>query len=149
MTKSAHKKEHHRKKSRSKKTAPRKWSKKVNETSDALDLEQVDADRRRDLSHLDEQHEDHPEPDRIDAILNQHGIEQGYRHHDHAEAFDQASQNRVQHKECAEELQPRQLQADEKPGDLLSHAGIADRIGECVGGIDFEQNIAADPHRRL
>ncbi len=35
---------------------------------DALDHEQVDADRRRDLAELDEQHEHDPEQQRIDAV---------------------------------------------------------------------------------
>src|SRR3954466_7069477 len=37
----------------------------------ALDHEQVDSDWRRDLAHLDEQHQDYAEPDWINAVLDQ------------------------------------------------------------------------------
>ena len=116
---------------------------------DALDHKQVDADRRRDLAHLDEQHQDDAEPDRIDAVLQQHRIQQRHRDHDHAEAFDQAAQHGVEHEQRKEELELRQFQIDQKLGDLFADAGIADRVGEQEGGVDDEQDIAAHPDRGL
>ena len=73
---------------------------------------------------LDEQHQDDAEPDRIDAVLQQHRIEQRHGDHDHAEAFDQAAEHRVEHEQRDEEFQPRQFQLDQKLRDLLADAGI-------------------------
>src|SRR6476620_10501677 len=116
---------------------------------DALDHEQIDSDRRRYLSHLDEQNEDDAEPDRIDAILQQHGIEQRDGHNDHTEAFDEASEYGVQHEQRGKEFKPRQLHADQKLRDLLADAGIADRVGKGVGRVNDEEDIAAYPDRCL
>src|SRR5882724_9712130 len=108
---------------------------------DALNDEQIDADRGRDLPHLDEEHQNDAEPDRVDAILQQHG------HHDHAEALDQAAEHGVEHKQRQEELEPGQSKIDQKLGDLLADAGIADGVGKHERGIDDEQDVAADPNR--
>src|SRR6266436_2428962 len=114
---------------------------------DALNDEQIDADRGRDLPHFDEEHQNYAEPDRVDAILQQHRIQQRYGHHDHAEALDQAAEHGVEHKQRQEELQPGQFEVDQKLGDLLADAGITDGVGKHERGIDDEQDVAADPNR--
>src|SRR4051812_42871867 len=108
---------------------------------DALDDKQIDADRRRDLPKLDEQHQHDAEHDRVDAVAVQHRKDQRHRDHDHAEAFDQAAEDREQDEERPEEFQTAELQADDELRHLLANAGKADRIGEDVGGEDNEQNI--------
>ena len=72
---------------------------------DALDHEQVDADRRRDLPELDVDHQDHAEQDRIDAVAAEDRIEQRHRDDDHAEAFDQAAEHGEQREQHQIELQ--------------------------------------------
>src|SRR5229473_945166 len=114
---------------------------------DALNDEQIDADRRRNLPHLDEEHQNHAEPDRVDAVLQQHRVQQWYGDHDHAEALDQAAEHGVEHKQRQEELEPGQFEVHQKPGDLLADAGITDGVGKHERGIDDEQDVAADPNR--
>src|SRR6266568_4821601 len=111
---------------------------------DALDHEQIDADRRRDLSKLDEQHQHDAEHDRVDAIAVQHRKDQRHRDHDHAEAFDQAAEDREQNEERAEEFQPAELQPDDELRHLLADPRKADRIGEDVGGQDNQQDVAGE-----
>ncbi len=114
---------------------------------DALDDEQVDTDRRRDLSELDEEHEHDPEQDRIDAVVLQHREDQRHGDDDHAEALDQAAQDRVEHEQREEEFEPAQVEADDEARDLLADAGEADRIGEDVGGQDDEQDVSRELDR--
>src|SRR6202007_899886 len=77
------------------------------------------------------------------------GIEQRHRDDDHAEAFDEAAEHGVEHEQRDEKFKPRQFQADQELRDLLADAGIGDRVGEDIGGIDDEEDVAADAHRRL
>src|ERR1700730_6565113 len=93
---------------------------------DALNHKQIDADRWGNLPHLDEQHENDTKPDRINAVLQQHGVEQRHRDNDHAQAFDEASKHGVKYEQCKKERKLRKLQVNEKLSDLLTHAGIAD-----------------------
>ena len=111
---------------------------------DALDDEQVDADRRRNLSELDVDDEDDAEQDRIDAVTGEHRIEQRHRDHDHAEALDQAAEHREQHEQHQVELELAELQADDELGDLLAEPGEAQRRREDVGGQDQEQDVAGE-----
>src|SRR6266566_9433058 len=85
---------------------------------DALDHEQIDPDRRRDLPKLDEQHQHDAEHDRVDAIAVQHRKDQRHGDHDHAETFDQAAQDRVEDEQCDEEFQAIELQLDDEFGHL-------------------------------
>src|SRR5258705_9801326 len=107
----------------------------------ALNDEQIDADRRRNLPKLDKQHEDHAEQDWIDAVVRQHRKDQRHRNHDHAEAFDQTAQHGVENEQREEEFEPGEIEADDERRDLLADAGETDGIGEHVGGEDYEQDV--------
>src|SRR6516165_87509 len=107
----------------------------------ALDDEQIDADRRRDLAEFDEEHENDAEQQRIDAVARQHRKEQRHRDHDHAEAFDQAAEHGVEDEQGEKKLQPCQMQADDKGGYPLADARYAEGIGEDVGREDDEQDV--------
>src|SRR5262245_58961252 len=111
---------------------------------DALDHEQVDADRRRDLPELDEDDEDDAEQDGIDAVARKHRVEQRYGNDDHPEALDQAAQHREERKQRQEELEPAQFEVDDEFGDLLTESAETERSGEDVGGEDQEQDVAAE-----
>src|SRR5215470_4326281 len=111
---------------------------------DRLDHEQVDADRRRDLAELDEDHQHDAEQDRIDAVARQYGKKQRHRDHDHAEALDQAPEDGEQDQERDVELELREVQADDERGDLLADAAERQRNREDVGGEDQEQDVAAE-----
>src|SRR5215510_3482580 len=54
----------------------------------ALDHEQIDADRRRNLAKLDIDDKDDAEQNRVDAIAGKHGIDKRHGDDDHAEALD-------------------------------------------------------------
>ena len=64
---------------------------------DALDDEQVDADRWRNLAEFHVDHQDDAEQDWIDVVARQDREQQRHGDDDHAEAFDQATQDREQH----------------------------------------------------
>src|SRR5262245_28911379 len=108
----------------------------------ALNDEQIDPDRRRNLTKLDEQDQDDAEQERVDAVTGQHWKDQRYRDHDHAQAFDQTAEHGVKNEQRQEKLQPAQLQPHDKCRHLLSDAGEADSIGKYIGGEDDEQNIS-------
>src|SRR5262249_47851357 len=82
--------------------------------------------------HLDKQYQDHAKPDRVDAILQEHRIEQRYCDDDHAEAFDETAEHRIEHEQRAKKFQPRQLQTHQELRKLLADASIGDRVGEGV-----------------
>src|SRR5215470_17538117 len=111
---------------------------------DRLDHEQVDADRRRDLAELDEDHEDDAEQDRIDAVARQHGEEERHGDDDHTEALDQAAEDGEQDQQRDVELELREMQPDDERGDLLADAAERQRDREDVGGENQEQDVAAE-----
>src|SRR5262245_37051983 len=111
---------------------------------DRLDHEQVDADRRRDLAELDEDHQHDAEQDRVDAVALQDRKEQRHGDHDHAEALDQAAEDGEQDEERDVELELGELEADDELGDLLADAAEGERDREDVGGEDQEQDVAAE-----
>src|SRR5262249_22795121 len=109
---------------------------------DALDHEQVDADRRRNLPELDEQHEHDAEQDRVDAVVLQHRKNQRHRDYDHTEAFDQTAEHGVEQEQREKELEPAQIEPNDEGRHLFADAGKADRIRENVGGEDDEQDVS-------
>src|SRR6516165_11023161 len=109
---------------------------------DALNHEQVDADRRRNLPELDEQDEDDAEQDGIDAVILQHRKDQRHRDNDHAEAFDQAAKHRVENEQRQEEFQPAEIKPDDECGYLLAYSRKADGVGKHIGGEDDKQDVS-------
>src|SRR3954453_22647522 len=81
-------------------------------TPEALNNEQVDADWRSYLAHLNEYHQNYSKPDRVNAIVRQHRKDKRNRNDDHSETLDERSERRIQNKENGKELHFRQLQAD-------------------------------------
>src|SRR5262245_47878461 len=111
---------------------------------DALDHEQVDADRRGDLAELDEDHQHDAEQDRVDVVALEYGEKQRDRDHDHAEALDQAAQDGEQDQQRDVELELGEMQSDDELGDLFADAAEAQRHREDVGGEDQKQDVAAE-----
>src|ERR1700733_4417843 len=114
---------------------------------DALDDEQIDADRRRDLAQLDEQDQDHAVHDRIDAVARQHREDQRHRDDDHADALDQAAEHGVEHEQGHEEFESAEFEADDELRHGLADAGEADRVGEDIGDEDDEEDVARELDR--
>src|SRR5262249_31281497 len=114
---------------------------------DALDHEQIDPDRRRDLPELDEDDEHHAEQDRIDIIAAEHGKQQRHGDDDHPEALDQAAENGEKHQQRDVELELAEMQPDDELGHLLADAAEAQRRGEDVGGENEEQDVAGEIDR--
>src|SRR5262245_1208900 len=99
---------------------------------DALDDEQIDADRRRNLTELDVDHQDNAEQDRVDAVAGKHRIDEGHGDDDHAEALDQAAKHGEQGEQRQIELELAQVQADDEGGDLLTKTGKGESRGKYI-----------------
>src|ERR1700693_6388276 len=109
----------------------------------------MDADRRRDLPKLDEEHKNDAEQQRVDAVTRQDREYQRHGDHDHAQAFDQAAEHGVEYEQRQEEFQPREMQADDEGRHLFADAGEADRIGKHIGRKDDEQDISGESDRTV
>ena len=62
---------------------------------DALEDEDVEADRRRNQAHLQGENDEHTEPDRIDAKSSNDREEDGQRQHQHREALEKTPENQI------------------------------------------------------
>ena len=62
-----------------------------------LQHEEVEADRRRDLGHLDDEHEEDAEPDEVEAGLLDHRDDDRRRQHDHRDAVERRAEQDVHH----------------------------------------------------
>ena len=116
---------------------------------DALDHEQVDSDRRRDLAQLDVDHDDDPEPDRIDPVFREHRKQERHRDHDHAQAFHQRAERREQDEEGDQKLELVEFHADDEFGDVLADAAEAHRVRKHECRVGDEQDVADDERGHL
>ena len=84
----------------------------------ALEHEQVEPDRRRDLRHLHHQHDEDAVPDHVDACLHDQRLNDRRGQHNHRDAVEEAAQDDVEDHQREQQRVDRQLHRCDPAGDL-------------------------------
>ena len=93
----------------------------------ALQHEEIEADRRRDLRHLDDQHDEDAEPQQIDAGLLHGGQDDAHRQHDHRDAIQETAEDDVEHHQRDDEPQLREAETTDPLREATRESDVAHR----------------------
>ena len=92
-----------------------------------LQDEQVEADRRRDLRHLDDDDDEDAEPERVDAGLLHRRHDHAHRQHDHRDAVEEAAEDDVERGQREDQRELAQAAASRS----TRRGGAAGRCSPC------------------
>ncbi len=118
----------------------------------ALEHEQVEADRRRHLRHLDDDDDEDAEPERVDAGLLHRRHDHAHRQHDHRDAVEEAAEDDVERGQRQDQRELAQAERRDPLREMARQADVAHAEGEERGAGEDQGDHAVEAraaHQRV
>ena len=108
----------------------------------SLQHEEVKAHRRRNLRHLNDQHDKNTEPDKINLHRFNGRQQDAHRQHDHGNAIEETPQQDEKHRQRKNQRKWRKIQANDPLRHMSGQADVAHRQGQKSGPEQNHRNHA-------